>query len=228
MTKEVVIVAQPTRGIILTEVQDAIDRELAANNQIPVILRTHDLPLPLCRNFLIESALKLPDWTHILLLDDDVILPKGGLKELINLKTDVAVMDYPMKSLAGNNKTYGTVVTDKDKTVAWAGLGSVLVKREVFEKIDQPWFILTQHRIQRSNDGQIGFFASQEQGAQKISAGEDTFFFLQVRKAGFKVKVAKKIAEHCYIEQIVSPVANARYQTTHKIIKRNKIDGEFV
>ena len=222
-----IIVAMPTRGIILTEVQDALDIELASNNQIPIIIRTHDMPLPICRNFLIETALKLPGWTHILLIDDDVILPKGGLKELINLKTDVAVMDYPMKSL-GDNKSYGTVVTDKDKSVAWAGLGLILVKREVFEKISQPWFILTQHRIQRSNDGQIGFFASQEQGGQKISAGEDTYFFLQIRKEGFEVKVTKKIAQHCYIERLVSPVANSRYQSSHSIVKRDKIDGEFV
>jgi hypothetical protein len=222
-----IIVVQPTRGILLTEMQDSLDRELAKNKQIPMIIRTHDMPLPICRNFLVETALKLKDWTHLLLLDDDVILPKGGLKELIDLNTDVAVMDYPMKNL-GDDKSYGTVVTDKDKSIGWAGLGATLVKREVFEKIPQPWFVLTQHRIQRSNDGHIGFFASQEQGGQKISAGEDTYFFLQVRKAGFKVKVAKKIAQHCYIEQLISPVANSRYQSTHKIIKRDKIDSEFV
>jgi len=222
-----IVVAMPTRGIILTEVQDALDRELSNNNQIPIIIRTHNMALPICRNFLIETALKL-DWTHILLLDDDVILPKGGLKELIKLKTDVAVMDYPMKSL-GINKSYGTVVTDKDKSVAWAGIGAVLVKREVFEKISQPWFICTQHRIRRDNQGRIGLFASQEQvGGDKLSAGEDTYFYLQVRKAGFEVKVAKKIAKHCYIEQLVSPVANSRYQMTHKIVKRDKIDGEFI
>lgn len=222
-----IIVVQPTRGIILTEMQDALDRELATNSQIPLIIRTHDMPIPLCRNFLVETALKLKEWTHILLIDDDVILPKGGLKELINLKTDVAVMDYPMKSL-GADKSYGTVVTDKDKSVAWAGLGATLIKREVFEKISQPWFINTQHRIQRSNDGHIGFFASQEQGGIQLSAGEDTYFFLQVRKAGFKVKVTKKIAQHAYIESLVSPVANSRYQTSHKIVKRDKIEGEFI
>lgn len=223
-----IIVISPTRGIILTEVQDSLDRELAANSQIPLIIRTHDMPIPLCRNFLVETALKLKDWDHILLIDDDVILPKGGLKELIKLKTDVAVMDYPVKSL-GADKAYGTVVTDKDKSVAWAGVGSVLIKREVFEKISQPWFINTQHRIQRSNDGHIGLFGSQEQqGGDKLSAGEDTYFFLQVRKAGFNIKVTKKIAQHCYIEQLVSPVANSRYQSTHKIIKRDHIDGELV
>lgn len=227
MKKPVIVVAMPTRGIILTEVEDALDRNIAECGQIPMVLRTHDMPLPLCRNFVIETALKLK-WTHILLLDDDVILPKGALKELIKLNTDVAVMDYPMKNLNDVDSSFGTVVTDKDGSVAWAGLGSVLIKREVFEKIDQPWFILTNHRIQRSNDGQIGFFASQRQVGPEVSAGEDTYFYLQVRKAGFKVKVAKKTAKHCYIEQLVSPVANSRYQSTHKIVKRDKIKGEFV
>jgi predicted peroxiredoxin len=120
-------------------------------------------------------------------------------------------------------------VTDKDKSIVFAGLGAVLVKREVFEKISQPWFICTQHRIKRDNAGRLGFFASQEQeGGEKLSAGEDTYFYLQVRKEGFKIKSTKKIAKHCYIENTVSPVSNARYQSQHKIIKRDKIDSEFI
>lgn len=228
MEQNELIVLMPTRGIVLTEVQDALDQEIAANNLVPLIIRTHDMPLPVCRNYLVETAMKLPDWKYALLIDDDVILPKGGLKELINLKTDVAIMDYPMKSM-GENKSFGTVVTDKDKSVAWAGLGAVLIKRDVFEKISSPWFINTQHRIRRDNQGRIGFFASQEQqGGEKLSAGEDTYFFLQVRKEKFKLKVAKKTAEHCYIEQLVSPVANSRYQSSHSIVKLSKIDSEFV
>jgi hypothetical protein len=226
MKQDELIILMPTRGILLTEVQDALDREVISNGLLPLTIRTHDMPLPICRNYLVETALKLPDWKYALLSDDDTILPKGALKELIKLKTDVAIMDYPMKSL-GVDKSYGTVVTDKDKTVAWAGLGACLIKREVFEKIKQPWFVCTQYSIRRSNNGQIGFFSGQKDGEQH-SAGEDTYFFLQVRKEGFKMKVAKKIAEHCYLEQVVSPVANARYQTTHKIVKRDHIDCELV
>ena len=216
----------PTRGIILTEVQMALDRELAASGQIPIVLYSYDVPLPISRNYLVESALKL-DWDAALLLDDDVILPKGGLKELIDLDVDVAVMDYPLKRLI-EKKNVGTAVFDKDKSLVWAGLGSTLVKRKVFEKLPQPWFVFTNHKISRDNDGRLGFFGSRTQEQNEFSGGEDVQFFLNCRKEGFSMKVTKSNAVHCYMEHVVSPVATTRYQQQHKIVKRGKIEGRMI
>lgn len=221
-----IIVCVPTRGIILTEVQMALDRELSANEQIPIVLYSYDIPLPISRNYLIESALKL-EWDSVLLLDDDVILPEGGLKQLIDLDVDVAVMDYPARMLQ-NGKQVSTAVLDKDKSLAWAGLGATLVKRKVFEKLTQPWFVFTNHKISRDNEGRIGFFGSKTQEMNTFSGGEDVHFFLQCRKEGFSMKVTKKIAKHCFLEHIVSPVANSRYQQQHKITKRDKIEESMV
>lgn len=217
----------PTRGVVLTEVQQALDNELSANKQIPMIIRSWDMPLPLSRNYLVETALKVKDWTHALLIDDDVILPSGGLQELIKLNCDVAVMDYPMHSKK-NGKSVGTAVTDKDGSVAWAGLGATLVKREVFEKISQPWFVFTNHSIKRTEDGYIGFYASQVDGNNKFSGGEDVHFFLQCRKIGAIIKLTKNNAVHAHIESFVSPVQNMRYQLNHKIVKMEKIEGEII
>jgi len=221
-----IICALPTRGFVLTEVQMALDREFSLNHQIPITLYTHDMPLPVSRNYLIESALKL-EWDSILLLDDDVILPEGALKELIDLNADVAVMDYPLRTLK-NGKRQGTAVTDKDGSLVWAGLGSTLVKRKVFEKLSQPWFVFTNHKISRDNEGRIGFFAGQQQENNTFSGGEDVQFFLNCRREGFTMKTTKSIAQHCYMEHIVSPVANSRYQQQHRIVKRDKIEEEMI
>ena len=217
----------PTRGVIMTEAQEAIDSELIRNKQVPLFLRTFNMPLPISRNYLVESALKVEGWTHALLLDDDVILPKGALKELINLKADVAVMDYPMHSKR-SGKFVGTAVTDKDKSIAWAGLGSTLVKREVFEKIDQPWFIFTNHKIRRDDDGRIGFYAGQVDQEIRFSGGEDVHFFLQCRKHNIDVRQTKTHSVHAHLESFVSPIQNGRYQLSHKIIKMDKIEGEIL
>jgi hypothetical protein len=222
-----IICVCPTRGILITECQIALERELTANMQTPVILRTYDMPLPISRNYLVETALKVDWWSHILLLDDDVILPKGGLKELIDLKADVAAMDYPIRQLK-NDKQVGTAVYDKDKSLAWAGIGSTLVKRHVFKKLPAPWFIFTNHKISRDNDGRIGLFAGQQQENNTFSGGEDVQFFLNCRKEKFSLKVTKSIAKHCFIEHLVSPVANSRYQQQHKIVKRDKIEESMV
>ena len=217
----------PTRGVVLTEVQDAIDAEIVRNGLVPFFIRTHDLPLPASRNFLVESAMKIPGWSHVLLLDDDVIIPEGGLKQLIALKADIAVMDYPLH-MVKDGKNCGTVVTDKDGSIAWAGIGCCLVKREVFEKLSQPWFAFTNYRINRADDGALGIYAGQTGDANRYSGGEDTHFFLNARKEGFKIKQTKKHAVHCHIEQMVLPTQNRRYVAQNKIVKRNKIEAEMV
>jgi hypothetical protein len=125
-----------------------------------------------------------------------------------------------------DGKNVGTVVRDKDKSIAWAGLGCTLVKREVFEKMPSPWFVLTSYKIQRQ-DGKVCFYASQKDGFTH-SAGEDTYFFLQARKLKFKSKAIKKVSKHAHIEQAVSTVHNGRYQTSHKIVTRDKIEREML
>jgi len=222
-----IITLMPTRGIILTEAQEAVDREMIKNKQVPWFLRVSNMPLPVSRNYLVESALKLPDWTHALLLDDDVIMAEGVLKDLIKLNTDIAVADYPMHYLM-DGKHIGTIVRDKDKSIAWAGLGCTFVKREVFEKMPSPWFALTSYRIRRGQDGSVMFFAAQKDGSNNLSAGEDTYFFLQARKLKFKVKSIKKVCKHAHLEQTVSTVHNGRYQTSHKIVTRDKIERELL
>ena len=218
----------PTRGIMFTQVQNALDRELITNQFLPTIIRTHDLPLPLSRNFLMESALKVPDWKYVLMLDDDVILPKGALKEMIGMNVDVAVMDYPMH-VKYEGKGVGTIVHDKDKTVGYAGLGAVLVKREAIEKIPSPWFICTQYKVNRSKDNQLVFGVGQPDGQPMAhSAGEDTYFFLQCRKHGLKVKETKKTAVHAHLEQVVTMMHTNRYSRQHLVEKMDKIERESV
>lgn len=222
-----IITLLPTRGFVLTETEDALDRELAANKQIPFIVRTHDLPLPLSRNYLVETALKHDWWTHALLLDDDVIMPKGMLKELIKLKADVAVTNYPMHGKV-EGKACGTVVHDKDGSIAFAGLGCVLVTREAFEKLESPWFVGTNYRIGKGANGEVGFYASQQDSGNPFSAGEDTHFFLQCRKNNLKVKEAKLTATHARLDRMVTVTHASRYSQQHQIVKSDKIERELL
>lgn len=219
------IVMTPTRGTILTEAQNALEQEYIGMNLLPVVLRTFDQPLPLSRNFLAEKALEIPDWTHALLLDDDIILPKGSLKQLYDLKTDVAVMNYPMHGKL-QGQFAGTVTHNKDKSVAYAGLGVVLVKREVFEKIPSPWFIMTSYRVRRDDKGEIGFYAGQKDGINLGSGGEDCYFYLQCKKHGFKIKETKLTATHARIDQLIMTLQSERYTSHHKIVKVDKIERE--
>lgn len=219
------IVLTPTRGILVTEAQEALEHELINNQQYPMFLRTVDMPIPICRNYLVEKALKL-EWTHALLMDDDVVLPEGGLKAMIKLNTDIAVMDYPLHSLK-DKKGCGTMVTNKRGDVLWAGLGATLVKREVFEKVPKPWFVNTNYKIARLKNGDVGFYPAQSD-QNKFSGGEDVYFFLQAKKLGFDIKHTEKTARHAHIKQMVTAIHNNRYQEQHQIVYRDKIETELI
>lgn len=223
-----IVVTMPTRGVILTEAQNAIDRELISVQQLPTILRTHDLPLPLSRNFLVESALQIPGWEYMLMMDDDVIMAKGTLKEMLTMDTDIAVTNYPAHG-KHQGKNVSTMLHNKDKSVVFGGLGCVLVKRTVLETIPQPWFVVTEYRIARDENGEVGFYAGQADGrAQQTSAGEDTYFFLQARKHGFEIKEVSKMATHARVDMLVTNSHTTRYHQQHVINKSNKVDIEIL
>jgi hypothetical protein len=57
MSKILTIV--PTRGLLFTRHQDALESELATMDQYPQVLRTDGVPLPESRNILVVTALKI-------------------------------------------------------------------------------------------------------------------------------------------------------------------------
>lgn len=219
-----IITLQPTRGLLFTKAQQALEQELLANRQVPFILRTDNLPIPDCRNKLVETALTIKDWTHALLVDDDIIIPEGGLKAMLDKGTDIAFIDYPMHYTGDKWGAVGTATYDnwlpgqdwKDKPVAWAGLGCALAKREVFEKLDKPWFMKTSKTFARDDNGKITM--SGDDARVSGGGGEDTYFYMKAREKGFKIaNVYGMTAGHARIVRTVKAVEEGKYQTQHKI-----------
>lgn len=237
MTK--IITAVPTRGLIYTAHQNALERELFDNGQVPFIVRTDNMPIPDSRNYLLDEALKLTWWSHILLVDDDIVIPKGGLSAMLDLNTDVAVIDYPYHVIGekdGEEQMYGTAVYDdwesgestEGKKLAWAGLGCVLVRRHVFEEMQKPFFKSTEYKYVRKNkiihfSSEVGY--SEDLRKEFAGGGEDTHFYLEARRANAEIKsVPGMVATHLRTERIVSRMANSRYVSQHKITGNSRID----
>lgn len=228
----------PTRGIIFTKHQDALESELATIDQYPKILRTTDIPLPDSRNLLIDTALKFSDWRFLLLLDDDVVMPEGSLQAMLDTLTngsgnDIAVIDYP-HHLAEQSKGKLGVATYEQwkegesvvgKKLAWAGLGCVLMKRKAVEAMPKPMFVTSSYQYVRGEDGKLRMDAETKKNTVTASSGEDVYFYFEARKLGLKVAVVPHmVAGHCRIEQFVYRLAGGRYRTTHKIATNNIID----
>lgn len=228
-----IIALMPTRGLIFTKSEVALEQEMLVNNQLPWILRTDNQPIPDCRNILVESALKTPA-THFLLVDDDVIIPEGGLKTMIDADEDIVFIDYPMHYDDGRWANMGTATYDewlpgddyKDKPVAWAGLGCALIKREVFEKLGKPWFARYQKAFVRGDKGKMNFKEGKD--VEMGGGGEDTYFFLRAREAGFTIKpIHDMTCGHARLLRVVTTFSEGKYQKQHKIVVNNKIDKPY-
>lgn len=227
-----IITLMPTRGLIFTKAQNALSQELMANGQPNFTLYTDNQPIPDCRNTLVETALEIPEWTHALCLDDDVIIPEGGLKKMIDLDTDIAFIDYPMHYTQGRWAKMGTASYDewtpgeewKDKPVAWAGMGCALIKREVFEKMSKPYFDEFTKVFTRDDNGKITL------GDTKVDfggGGEDVYFMLKAKELGYEIKRADGTAGHARLIRAVLALQEGKYRMTHKIGVNNEITQPY-
>ena len=90
---------------------------------------SHGNPIPECQNIIIEEAL-LDEPEYIWMCEDDNQYPPDILKELLEANADIAVADYPVR---GNKHS----VTYIRGVFQYAGLGCVLVRPWVFERLKQ-------------------------------------------------------------------------------------------
>lgn len=91
--------------------------------------------LPDCFNIPIEEALKDESLTHILICEDDMILPRGILKEMIKYDYPVVALDYPFISDGD-----ATTLHDPEGYGLYTGTGFMLIMREVLDAMPKPIF----------------------------------------------------------------------------------------
>ena len=221
-----IILLMPTRGLIFTKAIEALDREL---REFPhARAYTTDLPLPDCRNKLIEIAKsqQLYPFDYYLLMDDDVIIPNGGLKAMLKLDADVAFIDYPAHFL-GKNEGLGTAaykiwkegMKPEECEVEWGGLGCVLTKAEVFKRISPPYFRKGGRLYERDKNGQVVYY-----GESGGDGGEDFEFFQDCKKLGMSIKqVPNMVAGHAKVMRHIGIVESGKYVKQHEIHIANEI-----
>jgi hypothetical protein len=98
------------------------------------------------RNMLVQKLLK-GDWTHLFMLDDDMIYPSGTLARLLQADKDIIAPFYVRKvrgfmpnAFADDAKGWHTIWCDRLVQVAAMGTGGMLIKRKIFETLEPQWF----------------------------------------------------------------------------------------
>jgi len=126
---------------------------------------------------------------YLLWLDSDMRFPKETIGHLILRDKPIVAANYatrrmPVKPVAmmDDDGKIGRVYTAPDseglQPVDYIGMGVMMVKREVFEKLEAPWFAIPYSTI----------------GNHYI--GEDVFFCRKANEAGYEVLLDHDLSHH--------------------------------
>lgn len=141
-----------------------------------------EMPLDVARNKAVLQFLMLgEDYTHLLFLDHDIVPKNDSLKLLWEANKEVVTGLYYRRLWPFMPQTYlfnkmggWDFVVDLPKNtlveIDGAGLGWILIRRDVFQTIKPPWFEFSRP-------------------LWKQAQGEDYYFFTKLRKKGMKAYV---------------------------------------
>ena len=182
MSRSVAILV-PARDTVMTsfayDLARAMSFHTATTDDRVLLFTSHGTLIASQRMELARQALE-EKADYLLWLDSDMRFPRETIGHLILRDKPIVAANYaprrmPVKPVAmmDNDGEIGRVYTAPDseglQPVDYIGMGVMMVKREVFEKVEAPWFAIPYSTI----------------GNHYI--GEDVFFCRKAREAGFKI-----------------------------------------
>jgi hypothetical protein len=196
----------PTRGLVFTEVEEQIETIRLHLRNNCIVFHSHNFPIPDCHNILTERALLIPEVNELFFVEEDVICDdRTSLLKLLNDYHDISFIDYAVNGWACSTK-------NKKNEILWCGLGMTKIKRNVFDKLDKPWF---------RNDKSFRLNTMQWVDQPCKYGGQDIWFFLHAREKGFSIYQIEGECRHLQIKALGKSGIN---QGLHEIIERPKIE----
>lgn len=191
MSRSVAILV-PARDTVMTsfayDLARAMSFHTATTDDRVLLFTSHGTLIASQRMELARQALD-EKVDYLLWLDSDMRFPKETIGHLILRDKPIVAANYstrrmPIKPVAmmdGGGKidrVYTGPESEGLQPVDYVGMGVMMTKREVFEKLDAPWFAIPYSTI----------------GNHYI--GEDVFFCRKAREAGFEVLLDHDLSRH--------------------------------
>lgn len=129
MDKLAVIV--PSRGLMFSETLEELLGELQGLNY--EIFWAHEKGLPECFNEPTERALADKEVYALLFCEDDMIIPKGILRQMFSVNYPVVALDYPFQQQGDS-----TCLHDPKGYAYWTGTGFMLVAKSILQQMEKP------------------------------------------------------------------------------------------
>src|SRR3990167_2484030 len=206
---EKIAIILPSRGMIFSQVMDAIERERKGYETKLYI--SHNLPIPSGHNHLVELALADGN-EYLFLIEEDTVPPARAIEKLLAVHADIACIDYGVSG-------WGCVTKNNQGEILWCGLGNVLIRREVFEAMQYPYFRVD--KVLRLNDWTWQDLP-EDYAKSKGYGGLDIWFFSEARRLGFKInQVEGEEAVHLQLDELGKRGIN---NGLHTISEKPKIE----
>lgn len=172
--------------------------KLIVQNKVPLthIFNKVSSRISFNRNGLVEQALAT-DATHVLFIDADMVFPVDGLIRLLNHDLDIVGATASRRS--DDDEAIGCTydgsrlsVPSSPVKMLWMGLPFMLIKREVFEKMEAPWFAEPPWKLMAEVHGveitpQITRKVLGHDAYLDGIVPEDQYFCMMAQKVGFDV-----------------------------------------
>ena len=173
-----IAVLLPSRGLVFSQTIGEVLREVAPFSY--QIFFSHSRPIPEAFNEPMDKILR-GSFDYVWIVEEDMVLPKGILKELLDLNQPIATMDYP--AVEG----VMCVQRDQDGNVEYTGTGCLLIERGVLELVKKPIFS-TDHIW-----GTDGKYLGKRDPREKVYGQHDIHFFKQIKELGIPIGVTKTV-----------------------------------
>lgn len=205
----------PTRGLLFTRTAQAIEE--IRNGYNTKIYFSSDLPIPDGHNTLAQQALR-DGMDQLLFIEEDTVPPTGAIEKLLAVDQDIACIDYGVSG-------WGCVTRNTQGEILWCGLGTTLIKRQVFEALEYPYFRVD--KVLRQNDWTWQTLP-EDYIKTKQYGSLDIWFCCQARAKGFRIgQVAGEEADHLLLTALGQRETNHGLHTIElkpKITKKQIID----
>jgi hypothetical protein len=129
--KEKIAVVLPSRGLVFSKTVEELLTELKPYKH--KIFWSHGRPIPDCFEIPTTEALTDSSFTHLLTVEEDMIIPKGSIKAMLAEKRPYVAYDYPVTGAPS-----GTVLYDTPTTAYFTGCGLMLVEMDIVRRMPLP------------------------------------------------------------------------------------------
>jgi hypothetical protein len=214
MSRSVAILV-PARDTVMTsfayDLARAMSFHTATTDDRVMLYTSHGTLIASQRMELARQALE-EKADYLLWLDSDMRFPKETIGHLILRDKPIVAANYatrrmPVKPVAmmdGGGKidrVYTGPESQGLEPVDYVGMGVMMVKREVFEKIEAPWFAIPYSTI----------------GNHYI--GEDVFFCRKAKEAGYEVLLDHDLSQH------VKHIGTFEYSHEGALAMKEQVEG---